>query len=100
MQAAGDLVAKATFQDFAPAPCICLGFLVPEAQQRRTSALAYVNRMVITKPMPNDGTTLATDRYGAGVALDTFEMPPKCARIREAAFDPMESTKCVERGVV
>lgn len=38
------LVAKAQFHDFAPAPCVCYGCFIPEAQKKRTFVAAYTNK--------------------------------------------------------
>jgi hypothetical protein len=43
----GKAVAAAEFYDFAPCVCCCLGWLVPEAQKKRTFFNAYDNKAML-----------------------------------------------------
>ena len=44
-------VAASQFYDYAPAPCVCLGFLVPAAQKKRMYAHIFENRIETNRPI-------------------------------------------------
>jgi hypothetical protein len=45
------ILAQAEFMPFAPAPCVCCGCLVSDAQRERTYWTVYGNRAELNKPL-------------------------------------------------